>query len=575
MFLASTALEEFWDKDEELLLLGPWCLPYGRRLDPRVRFEFLQDPWEDPAARKKAYDECLSAYRNFMPALSERLNAAHSTAFSERYWSIVAGPWLMRYIQLLRDRYEFVRFALERHSGLRTWTLAQSSGILVKDTADFTALCCADGYNLQLFSQICSVLGVPGQAREFQVARAPSARAGLRGRLRRGVKRGADLVRRATRRPVWLHELCIPPRDVASLVLRSKGKAWPFHAPPVNVPAPRFADRALRANFQGESLPKTTAFEKVLGATISANIPSLYVEGYPRLAKLADRGVGRTPRTIVSANGWSYDEGFKAVAAAQGEKGARLVGAQHGGGYGMYECIWQEHFERSVTDAFLCWGWSALDGDPRLSDVASPIFPWARAPRSGGDEILVVGTDLPVYRHGFHSQPSGWQFLRYMKDRETFLAGLPPALRGRVTVRLQKGELGGRQAERLRAAFPEIKVDRGERPFRERLRQCRLAVFDHPGTSWLESAALEVPSLFFWRPEDWAMRSCAEPVFERLRKVKALFDSPAEAAASLALREAALAGWSRAPEVIDAFDRLRSQFAKSSSNWRRQWLEAL
>lgn len=31
MFLATTALSEFWDKDQEILFLGSWCLRYDRR----------------------------------------------------------------------------------------------------------------------------------------------------------------------------------------------------------------------------------------------------------------------------------------------------------------------------------------------------------------------------------------------------------------------------------------------------------------------------------------------------------------------------------------------------------------
>jgi len=37
MFLASTALTEFWDEEDELLFLGSWCRPHEKAKQWRDR----------------------------------------------------------------------------------------------------------------------------------------------------------------------------------------------------------------------------------------------------------------------------------------------------------------------------------------------------------------------------------------------------------------------------------------------------------------------------------------------------------------------------------------------------------
>ena len=48
VFLATTALEEFWDTTKPIVFLGDWCLQYSRRnvWEP-LNGEILQGIWKD------------------------------------------------------------------------------------------------------------------------------------------------------------------------------------------------------------------------------------------------------------------------------------------------------------------------------------------------------------------------------------------------------------------------------------------------------------------------------------------------------------------------------------------------
>ena len=48
MFLATTALTEFWDKNQKTLFLSSGCLPYGKRDEwESLDYQVMCSPWDD------------------------------------------------------------------------------------------------------------------------------------------------------------------------------------------------------------------------------------------------------------------------------------------------------------------------------------------------------------------------------------------------------------------------------------------------------------------------------------------------------------------------------------------------
>src|SRR3990167_4408334 len=99
MFLATTALSEFWNKDEEILFLGSWCLRYDRRSDWQdiTRYQVMPSPWDD---RERFYSACQyveECYERMLSHLTDYLNSAHRVSYNKRYWRILIGYWLFHY----------------------------------------------------------------------------------------------------------------------------------------------------------------------------------------------------------------------------------------------------------------------------------------------------------------------------------------------------------------------------------------------------------------------------------------------------------------------------------------------
>src|SRR4030067_1203870 len=98
-FLATTALDEFWDTTKPILFLGQWCLLYSRRsfwgsLDSYL----LESPLNNSYTRHASHKIVSDIYEFILPLLGHALNSIHGKSYNDRYWRILIGPWLQFYL---------------------------------------------------------------------------------------------------------------------------------------------------------------------------------------------------------------------------------------------------------------------------------------------------------------------------------------------------------------------------------------------------------------------------------------------------------------------------------------------
>ncbi|MEQ1919817.1 MAG: LIC12162 family protein [Elusimicrobiota bacterium] len=577
MFLATTALEETWPQEGEVVLFGSYCLKRDQLASKRI-VRTLPDPWSSPNDRKKAYRECMDAHETLLPALADSLNAANGTTHSLRAWRILLSPWLIRYVQSVKDRHERLRLAFDAYPGIETSVLAAADRIPPVDTHGFVIRVFEDHYNFQLASQLIDAMGiraraialsVPEPTDTFTTVNAPARL----GRAKKAAFRMVELAARARRWPLMLNGLAIPSGNTGALICALAPDAWILNTSSEKDSYDLDPDTNKRNALLGGFTPRSE-FERVLARSISGELPLIFLEGFPRLSRSAAITLPKAPRVLVSTDGWTYDELFKACAARAVDAGSRLVAIQHGGGYGQYGRIWQEDVERSVADSYWTWGWSRLDGDPKLRSVPAPSLSWI-GDDAPGEGLLLVGAHQPRWRYGFQSQALAEQFDGYLSDRESFFRALPAGLLGDCAARLSPHDMGWSQEARLHESVPQVKIEFASGPLRERLSKAALAVFDQPGTAFLEALAYGRPTLLFWNPEIWDERASAKPLLDGLRRARILHDRPESAAreAAAALKDPR-AWWSR-PETRAAVAAFRENFCLTAPDWRRRWAAML
>lgn len=579
LFLGTTALDQFWRKEEEILFLGSWCLRQDRPQAWRaLRFRVMPSPWHDRSRFYEAASNLDQTFDRLLGWLAGYCNFVHGTNHGKRYWRVLLGPWLIHALHATYDRYVHLQEAL-RLGVSCTIGLAASSYRVPGTTAVHFDWLTGDHYNLQIYTQLLEGLGIDMDRAAADPPGKPAARsaAGPRLLIRQFLDTALPYVEHAFRRHarVALYDPYVSRLAAWQLAIRSGLTVLPVHNIPIaDPPAPRFdSRRSGLVQIEGRS-----EFERLFAQLLPHQFPTLFLEGFEALS----RATARVPAVdvVASAAGWHFNETFKMAAARSSERGARLVALQHGGGYGMYRSAPLELAERRVSDRFMAWGWAGQDR-AGLRNVPGPgLSRVARRRMTAGDlrrnrTILFVATAHPRYLYRFQSVPVGSQWEEYFEWQQRFLSALGEETRREVSYRSLPVDFGQAVTERMSASFPDLKWDKMTTPAVKRLARCRIVVIDHCATTLLEALAANIPTILYWHPDRWEARTEAASYTDALRRAKILFDRPEEAASHLERQYADPGAWWREPLVQNARDAFVGGFALCRRDWQRIWIDAL
>lgn len=303
----------------------------------------------------------------------------------------------------------------------------------------------------------------------------------------------------------------------------------------------------------------------VLRVLLPLHLPVALLEGFADYRNAVLTMPVARPRAVYSANALHGHMTFKLLAAEWGQEGTRLLYHQHGGGYGLDRVHALEQFESRVADRFYTWGWQVA-GNPKISPLSpAALHNAVRRKRY----VLLSCVDFPVvvYRIHFHPMPGTIQTMQ--RETYDFLAALSDCRE--LLVRPYSHDYSGNFVGMLRKAAPDAHFDdRTESSF-QRFAQSRLVVHNYLGTGYLETLALNIPTVCFYDPDTYAFRAEAEPFMQAMERVGILHPSGKAAARFVAGLLNDPNDWWSKPEVQLARNEFVERYANFSSDWKRDW----
>lgn len=565
--LVTTALEETWPRDTPVLFLGEWCRLHARRdrwddLDGKV----LPYHWDDRVQLFADYQELQAFYERLLLDIVPQLNQMHGVDHGQRYWRILIGPWLNCFTQVLFDRWTTVQQAVRDYAISNVRVLNTDHAAFVPNCmADYTEIVLHDEGNEQIYATLLreftdvSVTVLDGPVTGPREAGAPHPPAQEPSRtfksgLMAAYTRIAKMLSRDSDAVIFMADLTFANAKALALRLRQVPQVWRA-LPPAEV-ATDMAWRQWRVD--GEDF---SPFEAAARRLIPRYMPKAYLEGYQALHQQAtELPWPKRPKLIYTTTGQYTLDVFKAWAAEKVEAGAKLVIGQHGGQYGIGKWVIHEDHETAIADRFLSWGWSKPE-DPKVKPVG--LLKMVRpldVDHAEQPHALLAMASLPRYSYWLRSITIARQWLDYFNDQRTFVEHLPKSVRNALIVRLHHKNYGWDQEGRWRAAFADVKLDCCEREMHDLIARCRVFITTYNATTYLESFAMNVPTVIHWNPEQWELRDSAVPYFEGLKRVGVFHDTPQSAARHVAaIWDDVGAWWNSAP--------VREEVARFSRNY--------
>lgn len=569
--IITTADERTWNFDGPVLFLGEWCRRYDRRavweeMEYITAAPFGVQPGQ--AAKDLAYVQGLSS--NLLIELSTSLNTFHNTSHSNRYWNILLGHWLQRYVAMCFNRYFTVKQALGEYKILSTTVLdIANSSLATSDSSNFMLAINNDGWNHILYARILSCLGdvetysrstgsLSVQAFNEDSDETLLNPGGIKSLILAAVTHVLPLFSRQSDAFIISSYLPRLQEVKLQLALKQCPQYWRRqvlqHMP---------FDLAMRQTFTLSS-DGHAGFEQFVRQQLGDIIPTCYLEGYAMLCQQAESLAWPTvPKFIFTSNQFDSDEVFKAWAGSKVEKGTTYFTGQHGNVYGTVSG--SQNWPECVTcDRFITWGWDNGDSKNIPSFVLKTAGKKPIHAKPDGGMVLV---ELCVPSRP-HTDDRYFKFAEYQEDQFRFIESLPDAIHKKTRVRLflQKGDPRWSERQRWSDRSPNTRLvaeETGDPTIWELYAQSRLVVFSYDSTGLLETLSLNIPTLCFWQDEFDLILPSAMPYYEMLKKAGIILEGPEEAAKQVALHWDNIEKWWHSEVVQSARELFCEQYARA------------
>ncbi len=567
-------------------LLGKW---FSAKELAQLKKEFpklavLPYPFLHEAQRRQAYSYCEETAEALLAQLVPWLNTVHGIQYQPRSWRIQCGFFLVTYVQTLYERYVCLQQARERNPLFQVFISPPHSYQTPNNFLEGVGLLQSDRWNQQLYSQIiaykcwfkCSEAVPAKTAIKLAINCAPGLgyQVPWRARLKRWFFR--VLNRFYPLAPTMYYVGNKPISGRLKLMLRSRFTQLQLLPLGRQLVQSSGINRPLREGMPQEGRDD---FAHLVLATLRVNFPKIWLEDFHLLAaQLKSFSLkNRLPTRLVTDTGWYANETFQRWAAECAERGTKLIGVQHGGGYGDRLINTSEIHERKCADYYISWGWQ---DHPSVVPLASLKLEKSRKDsffyplrRKEALKIFYPTTAFSRYQTSFESSHCTSQWEEYLSWQERFIDNLAPEWRKILVLRLYHLDYGRDIFAHFRARYPDLTMvdSRDYRSFVSYLRGTALFIADNMGTTMLEALARDIPTLMFWQVADWPSRAEVSSLYSQLTEVQVFHHSPESAASTLNQLMPEVYQWWHEPRRYQVVKRYQETFARTSPGWVDEW----
>lgn len=481
--------------------------------------------------RDRSYVQSLSV--QVLEELSGALNVFHGTHHGLRYWEIVLGHWLQRYVATVFNRYFTLEQALREYdvSGTAFFDSANYS-LATNNTLNFVWACDNDIWNHVLCARILDFMGYARSGSDVIPLCDEIGFAQEKARPSPGTKRtflrAANQIwhKFSRKRDAFIINSYLPLKEEVQLQLSLGQCPQSWRSPELESVEP---DPGMRQRFH-LGLEGHSGFERFVREQLGQILPTCYLEGYEQLTRQVESlPWPTTPQFIFTSNNFDTDDIFKVWAAQKAESGAPYFTGQHGNNYGTHFYLGNSSWpERAAASKFLSWGWAdASSGTvPAFAFTIAGVKQGRFDPEGG---LLMV--EVCQYPR-ITPWDSYFEYGNYQEELPRFAGSLPHAIQKELVVRLHHGWRKFRWSDerRWKEYIPDVQIEAGVKPIRQLIARSRLVVHSYDSTGMLETLAMNIPTLCFWHGGLEHVLPEAKPYYMLLKEAGILADGPEHAA---------------------------------------------
>ena len=578
-FLITTAIKETWKYDDNTICLGDWCKTYENQNEwKRLNSIVVSYHWDN---RRKLYNDHKTLriiYERLLIDVSYILNDIHNTNHSIRYWRILIGPWLLYFTEIVFDRWECIKKVNNEYDIINTRILnIPTESIIPFGMNQFRSMYITEVWNHYIFAKIIKKnTNIKYEIVDYRsyFRNEKNTYYKIKGLLKsipfKILESTLNIFSKKNDAFFLSTYLNLKSEILLNLsflqipVIRSTKKI-PEISPDINLRSRIILDQKF---YDG--------FEKFIREIIFESIPTIYLEGYKKLiSKAESMKWPQKPKLIFTSGAYNADDIFKIWAAKFVEKGTPLIIGQHGGNLGSALWTSSEEHENAIADRYLTWGWNNGSKKHFPLGIIKHFNSYYSKWDINGD-LIFISYVMPRYSYVMGSYPvAAKQTELSLNDQFIFYSKLLVDIKNKSKIRIFNPDWDWHQAERWISKFPNINIDKGLKPLNEVFKSTRLVIVVYNGTVFLETLALNIPTLIFWDSKYNEIRPAAIKYFNSLENAGILYYSPEQASKKANQIWNKIEIWWYSKEVQDARKYFCDEFAKIPSEPIKETRKAL
>jgi putative transferase (TIGR04331 family) len=177
-------------------------------------------------------------------------------------------------------------------------------------------------------------------------------------------------------------------------------------------------------------------------------------------------------------------------------------------------------------------------------------------------------TTVPKYCKYGSAFPVGYgQWLRGFNELLQMAKLLDHKRIPRVTFRPSMIDFGLNQTQRIRRSLPNVEIDDGSRKIYKVLGDHKLIIATSNTTSFLETYALNIPTILFWDSSFWETNQSGDELFSRMRDLNLFFSSPQDLAKFLNDNYSSIDSWWNSKDIQGIREEVCLKYANTSTNF--------
>ena len=555
--LVTTAIEDSWGTNEDILFLGEWCRPISpnQRLMQRT-VDVCDFHWRDREKLKEDHSNLEKLNERILECLTKFLNEFHHTQRDTEYWRIIVGPWLLNYVPVLWDRWESLTLARSQFKNDHIETFCINSFVSRETPTDFTNALHffdSDPWNHQIYTSIMMFrddlnIKINHINASLKIDKAMSLyRLNLFQKsynlFLRGIDKFCNLISYKKRKFVLFHSY-FPKYFLFKLLLRLKVLPGANSLLSREINYPKAINRndlsKMKLNSIGDSSAKD--FEGFLSHNILQDIPIAYLEGYEALINLQSELFD--VENIFTANAHFASELFKVWSAEQRLKGSKLIISSHGGAlYPLYTVF---NHQEKIADHRIIWGQPWMSNQIRMP--ANKIHIKVKKYNQLGS-ISLIDYDSQKYSYRCASIPMGPLALDGFNQKKEFIQKLSKSKKNILKVRpFPHG--GWATKARYLDTFGEDIISK-EPSLRDTILNSRLLICAYPQTSFSEAMFSGIPTMLLYEDKFWEVQPIYDELISFLKSAQIVHISAASAASHVErIADDPMRWWNEAETVL-------------------------